>query len=78
MPRMGGIDLLGWIAAEPRFNDLPVVVLTSSSDPAEVTKAFRFGAKGYLTKPVDFTALQDVAQVIMRYWVASLVPVAAK
>ena len=74
MPRMGGIELLGWMNARPEFRLIPGVVLTSSSDHADLSAAFNHGAKGYLIKPVQFGELEKVVRTLADYWRASLVP----
>src|SRR5689334_962885 len=55
MPGMGGFDLLR------RLHNLdasvPVIVITSDTDPATRTLALQSGAHGFLTKPVDDDAL---------------------
>lgn len=54
MPRMDGFELLQWIRQEPRFNLLPVVVLTSSLDAHDADAACAAGASSVLVKPSDF------------------------
>lgn len=54
LPGMDGFDILQWIRADPRFRDLPVVVLTSSKGIRDVTKAYRLGANSFLVKPLEF------------------------
>ena len=74
MPRMGGIELLAWMNARAEFRLIPVIVLTSSSDQADVAAAFAQGAKGYMIKPVRFAELEKLIHTIAAYWRASLVP----
>ncbi|MDF3056900.1 MAG: putative response regulator, CheY [Rariglobus sp.] len=74
MPRMGGIDLLAWLSSRKEFRLIPTIVLTSSSDQADITRAYEQGAKGYLIKPVQFGDLTKLIRVIADYWRASCVP----
>src|SRR5215217_6574668 len=37
MPRMGGIELLAWMIGRTEFRLIPTIVLTSSSDQADIT-----------------------------------------
>jgi two-component system, response regulator len=74
MPRMGGIELLRWMHDRPEFRLIPAIVLTSSSDQADVTAAFAHGAKGYMIKPVQFGELEKVVHTIASYWRTSCVP----
>jgi CheY-like chemotaxis protein len=74
MPKMGGIELLKWISERREFRLIPAIVLTSSSDQADVTAAFAHGAKGYMRKPVHFQDLEQLMKTIAAYWRASCVP----
>lgn len=74
MPRMGGIDFLAWLDEEEELRSIPVVVLTSSSDQADISAAFKHGAKGYMIKPVQFGDLEKLAKTIADYWRSSCVP----
>ncbi|WP_042391027.1 response regulator [Streptacidiphilus melanogenes] len=59
MPRMNGWELLDVLKADPELRSIPVVVLTTSSTPGDVTTAYHRHANAYVTKPVnldDFTA----------------------
>src|SRR3954470_5320394 len=75
MPRMGGLELLGWMNARTEFRIIPAIVLTSSSDRAHITAAFMHGAKGYMIKPVAFGELEKLIRSIVDYWRASCVPI---
>ena len=50
MPRLDGFGLLGAIRAETRFARLPVVLMTSRGDAADVARGLDLGADAYLTK----------------------------
>lgn len=51
MPRMDGIELLEHVAADPRWRDVPFVMLTTVSSSSSVERAKRAGAKGWMVKP---------------------------
>ena len=53
MPRMDGYALCAALKASPETASIPVVLLTSLSDPAEVINALECGADSFLTKPYD-------------------------
>jgi two-component system chemotaxis sensor kinase CheA len=50
MPRMDGFGLLGAIKTDPRLAGIPVVLMTSRADEADVRKGLELGASAYLTK----------------------------
>jgi CheY-like chemotaxis protein len=53
MPSQSGLDVVRWLQWQSRFQELPVVVLTSSSSAQDIQEATRLHVKGYLVKPVD-------------------------
>ncbi|TVT68305.1 MAG: EAL domain-containing protein [Denitromonas halophila] len=57
MPHVNGFDILAQIRNHERFEHLPVVVLTSSSDAPTKLKALEMGATDFLAKPVDESEL---------------------
>ena len=68
MPGMDGFEVLQWVRADPESKRLLVVVLTSSSDLRDMTKAYQLGANSFLVKPVDFERLRYALELLMRYW----------
>ena len=71
MPKKNGFDVLQWIRSQPKLKRLPVVVLTSSSVPQDVNRAYEAGANSYLVKPVDTEALVDMLKTIELYWIVT-------
>ena len=61
MPDMHGVEVLGFVRSNQKFQKLPVVVLTTRDDEASRTAAMRAGATSYLTKP--FTPQSLLAEV---------------
>lgn len=51
MPVMTGIEVLDWLRANPRYNDIPVIITTSADDVNSEAMAMVRGAADYLTKP---------------------------
>jgi two-component system sensor histidine kinase/response regulator len=54
MPRLDGFALLDRIRQSPHLGDIPVVVITSSSDMAAVNRAYETGATAFIQKPVNW------------------------
>ena len=57
LPKVDGLEVLRGIKTDPRLNVIPVVMLTTSKQPAEAEESYRLGADGFVTKPVSFTEL---------------------
>ena len=53
MPRVSGLDILRAMANDPQLCDVPVIVLTASSEPTVKLQALEMGAADFLAKPVD-------------------------
>ncbi|MBU1690077.1 MAG: response regulator, partial [Gammaproteobacteria bacterium] len=68
LPRVDGLEVLRQLREHPVSCDLPVVVLTSSSEDRDVKAAYRLHANSYIVKPVNFEKFMDVATQIELYW----------
>lgn len=68
MPVMNGIEFLKELRADEMLNKLPVVVLTTSDEKSDITKAYDFNAAGYIVKPLEFRELETVVEQIVNYW----------
>jgi CheY-like chemotaxis protein len=68
MPRVDGFDILRWLKTQPDLATIRVVVLTSSDDIRDVTKAYQLGANSFLIKPLDFHNTVALAETITDYW----------
>jgi CheY-like chemotaxis protein len=68
LPGISGLDLLEWMSREPRVKDVPVVMLSSSTEPDHIHRAFHLGAKSYLIKPSGFDALVRLVEGVHRFW----------
>lgn len=53
MPEMDGFELCRSIKADEKLRDIPVILLTSLSDPKDVIRAVQCGADQFVTKPYD-------------------------
>lgn len=51
MPKMGGLDLTRAVRKSQRLRDIPIVLVTARSEPAQVLDGFDAGAEDYVAKP---------------------------
>lgn len=65
---MSGFEVLAWLRAQPGLKRMPVVVLTSSKEAADINRAYELGANSYLVKPALVDALLDMVKTLDRYW----------
>lgn len=68
LPRMSGHEVLKWLRAQQGLRRLPVVVLTSSREPADINRAYELGANSYLVKPVVFEEFTTLLKQLQVYW----------
>src|SRR5437868_5957497 len=51
MPKVNGFAVLEWLKQQPVLKRLIVAVLTSSTAPMDINRAYDLGANSYLAKP---------------------------
>lgn len=69
LPKLDGLGVLKRLRADERTKNLPVVVLTSSSQDADVIASYNLGANSYVRKPVEFGAFVEAVSSLGLYWV---------
>ena len=63
-----GVDVLKQLKQELRYAHIPVVILTSSDDAADVRACYSAGANGYVIKPGQFDDLVTLSLHIWKFW----------
>ena len=58
MPGVSGLEVVKYIRRDPRIANLPVIIISSDAQTAEMAKALLAGANVFLPKPVDFERLE--------------------
>jgi CheY-like chemotaxis protein len=61
LPGLSGLEVLGSLKSDDELRTIPVVVLSSSRHPADVSRSYRLHANAYIVKPVD---LDDFVSMI--------------
>ncbi len=69
LPRRSGAEVLCWIRQQPALKRLPVVVLTSSREFADINNLYDLGANAYLVKPLEFNQLVDILKTLALHWI---------
>jgi CheY-like chemotaxis protein len=69
MPKKDGREALKEIKADPELRRIPIIVLTTSKAEEDIYRTYDLGANSYITKPVTFTSLIELIQVIGKYWI---------
>jgi EAL domain-containing protein (putative c-di-GMP-specific phosphodiesterase class I)/DNA-binding response OmpR family regulator len=69
IPGRSGLEILAWKQEQPELVHIPVVMLSGSTEPDDINRAFQLGAGSYLVKPVAFDALMDAIGSLSLPWV---------
>jgi CheY-like chemotaxis protein len=77
MPKMGGLEFLQELRADPILGNLPVVMLTTSMQSSEIAAAYKYNVAGYIVKPINFSSFVETMDVLNRYWSMSEMPLPA-
>ena len=68
LPKISGHEVLEQIKSDESLQSIPVVVLTTSANEQDISKAYRHNANSYLTKPADFQKFQSMIHDLRAYW----------
>jgi two-component system, response regulator len=57
LPKISGMEILKFIKKNPKYNQIPVIVLSTSSDQKTIDEAYKSGADNFVTKPLSYEDL---------------------
>lgn len=65
LPDANGFAILERLRRHPELSAIPVIMLTSLSEPADVAKGLALGATGYMSKPARPQALLSAIDIVL-------------
>lgn len=68
LPKVSGLEVLKRIRASETTKRVPVVVLTSSEDEANIEACYESGANSYIRKPTDPSEYSEMVLQLAMYW----------
>ena len=68
LPKMGGIEFLKELRADPLLKNMQVKVLTSSNEPGDRAAAFEYEVDDYIVKPHSFDEFSNAIAIILADW----------
>jgi CheY-like chemotaxis protein len=68
LPRKDGREVLAEVKGDPALRNIPVIVLTTSSAPSDVSLAYERGANAFVRKPLGMDRLIEAAGAIRDFW----------
>lgn len=77
LPGTDGREVLGIIKTTPHLKTIPVVILTTSSNPQDIQTCYQSGVNTYLLKPIQIDRLRYLVSILLDYWFkAAVLPMA--
>lgn len=67
MPGKSGFEVLDWIRHQPQLRRLRVYILSASSRPEDIERAYDLGVNSYLVKPSNLGGLLHLAQCLIAW-----------
>lgn len=68
LPGTDGREVLATLKQDPRLQAIPVVVFSTSSSQHDIEYCYQLGANSYLTKPIEYAAMEAKIQRTIQYW----------
>lgn len=68
MPYMDGFSVLQTLRMNPDYDQVPIVVLTTSRDEDDRQRAYMLGANAFITKPTDLATLNQIIHQLSADW----------
>ncbi len=68
LPKLSGLEVLQEIKNNPAWVATPVVIVSGSSDPVEIRKAYELHASCYIRKPSDLHEFLRFMRVCYEFW----------
>ncbi|MBE9067204.1 response regulator [Leptolyngbya cf. ectocarpi LEGE 11479] len=70
LPGTDGREVLQQIKQDEQLKTIPVVVMTSSSNPQDIDDCYQAGANSYILKPTNIEKFKASIQAFIHYWFA--------
>ncbi len=70
LPGKSGTEVLEEIKGDPELKRIPVIVLTTSDNEADIRRAYDLHANAYITKPVDLDRFFGIAEAVEDFWLS--------
>ena len=74
MPKVDGLEVLQQIKGDDALKVIPVVMLTSSREEADLVKSYQLGVNAYVVKPVGFQQFVDAIGQTGMFWAVTNEP----
>lgn len=73
LPGTDGREALRQIKSSDRLRNIPVTIITTSSNPDDVRTCYEYGANAYVVKPMELSELIITMQTVTNFWLRTAV-----
>jgi CheY-like chemotaxis protein len=73
LPGTDGREILVTIKQTQKLRSIPIVILSTSSNPKDIEACYQSGVNSYMLKPMDINCLKDSLRVMLDYWFKAMV-----
>lgn len=68
LPKVHGLEVLKFLKEKEEFKRVPVVILTTSTETKDLSRAYELGVNSYVQKPVEITDFVQAMIKLEIYW----------
>lgn len=68
VPKLGGLEVLERMRDDDELKRVPVIIMSSSSAPDDVSRAHELHANAFVQKPCDLRGLEELIRSIEGFW----------
>lgn len=68
LPGTDGREVVSIIKQSKTLKTIPVIVLSTSSNPKDIEDCYQFGANSYMLKPININELKISMKMMLDYW----------
>jgi CheY-like chemotaxis protein len=73
LPGTDGREVLTIVKQSQNLKTIPVVILSTSSNPKDIATCYQSGANSYMLKPMNINALRDSVRMLLDYWFKAMI-----
>jgi CheY-like chemotaxis protein len=70
MPKRDGREVLKIIRTNEKWNNIPIVIFSTSNAPDDIVTAYQLGANCYIIKPSSYEELKNVILSVHKFWLS--------
>ncbi len=67
LPKIDGMDVLKFIKNNSKHCEIPVIILSTSTDQKTIDEAYKNGANGYFGKPTTYDDFDEKIKILKKY-----------